>query len=180
MYNPDWPANGSHVNDRYEYIELKNITASPAKLYRDDKALPWRFTEGIEFTFPDEPGVVTIPGNDYIVVVRDPNAFGWRYPGVPAEKILGPYEGRLSNDGERIELSMSGDVDKFGRRHYIMIDRVVYSDGSHPEDCPGGLDLWSKQADGGGKSLTRKAPSNYGNDPNNWTPATPSPGAANP
>jgi len=180
MYNPNWPAGGAYVNDRYEYVELRNITAGPAKLYRDDKALPWKFTQGIDFTFPDEPDAVTIPAGDYVVVVKDPNAFGWLYPTVPADKIFGPYEGRLSNDGERVELSMPGDVDKFGRRHYIMIDRVVYSDGSHPEDCPGGVDLWSKQADGGGKSLTRKAPSNYGNDPNNWTPATPSPGAANP
>ncbi len=32
------------------------------------------------------------------------------------------------------------------------------------------------EADGGGKSLTRKIPTNYGNNPNHWTAATPSPG----
>jgi len=176
MYNPDWPANGSHVNDRYEYIELKNITASPAKLYRDDKALPWRFTEGIEFTFPDHPKEVTIPAGGHLLVVRDPDAFKWRYPAVPEARILGPYIGQLSNDGERIELSMPGDIDKFGRRHYIMIDRVSYSDGSHPQNCPGGVDLWPTAPDAAGKSLTRQVDANYGNDPNNWIAATPTAG----
>jgi len=176
MYHPDWPAGGSYPDDRYEYIELHNITTAPVKLYRDEKQLPWRFTEGIEFTFPDAPQEVTIPPDGRIVLVRDPAAFKWRYPDVPEDKIFGPYEGRLANDSERIELSMPGDTDKFGRRHYIKVDRVAYSDGSHPGSNPGGLDLWPKQADGAGMSLTRIIPAAYGNDPNNWQAAAPSPG----
>jgi hypothetical protein len=61
-------------------------------------------------------------------------------------------------------------------RQYIRIDRVVYSDGQHPENCPGGVDLWPVEADGGGLALTRKVPTDpsttlrtgYGNDPENW------------
>jgi len=177
MYRPDWPTGGNYVNDRYEYVELHNITTEPVKLYRDDKQLPWMFTEAIRYTFPAEPDAVTILPGDYIVVVRDLDAFTWRYPDVPPEKIFGPYEGQLSNEGERIELSMPGDVDKFGRRHYIMVDRVAYSDGSHPQDNPGGVDLWPTAADGTGRSLTRKAPDRYGNDPANWRAAEPSPAA---
>ncbi|MBL7153270.1 MAG: hypothetical protein ISS79_06105, partial [Phycisphaerae bacterium] len=79
-----------------------------------------------------------------------------------------------------LELSMPGDIDKYGRRHYIRIDRVTYSDGSHHDDVPGGVDLWPTEADAGGKSLTRTAPALYGNDPNNWAAAAPTPGAANP
>jgi len=139
-------------------------------------ALPWKFSAGIDFTFPDEPDDVTIAAGDYIVVVRDVNAFTWRYPSVPAEKIFGPYDGKLNNAGERVEISMPGDKDRFGRQHYIRIDRVVYSDGSHHDDAPGGVDLWPAEADGQGKSLTRVAPSLYGNDPNNWTAENPSPG----
>jgi hypothetical protein len=119
---------------------------------------------------------VTIPAGDHIVVVKDPNAFTWRYPDVPAEKIFGPYTGQLANEGEQVELSMPGDIDKYGRQHYIRIDRVGYSDGSHPEDEPGDVDLWPLEADGGGKSLARKVAGLYANDPNNWIPATPSPG----
>jgi len=70
-------------------------------------------------------------------------------------------------------LSMPGDTDKFGRRHYIMVDRVVYSDGSHPEDCPGDVDLWPTEADGGAAALTRILPERYGNDPNNWAAGVP-------
>ncbi|MBN2269737.1 MAG: lamin tail domain-containing protein [Sedimentisphaerales bacterium] len=176
MYNPDWPAGGMYANDRYEYIELYNVTSSPVKLYRDDKALPWQFSEGIEFVFPDAPDEVTIAAHDYIVVVKDVDAFRWRYPSVPAGKIFGPYDGQLSNGGEQVEISMPGDTDTFGRQYYIRIDRVGYSDGSHPQDAPGGIDLWPTQADGTGMSLTLITPNLYGNDPNNWTAESPSPG----
>jgi hypothetical protein len=116
------------------------------------------------------------PAGGYILVVKNPEAFSWRYPGVPAEKILGPYDGKLSNAGERLELGMPGDVDKYGKRYYIRVDRINYSDGFHPEDCPGGVDLWPSEPDGYGKSLTRKVLNDYGNDPDNWIASTFSPG----
>jgi hypothetical protein len=42
------------------------------------------------------------------------------------------------------------------------------------------VDLWPTQADGAGKSLSRKVMTAYGNDPNNWQASNPSPGSANP
>jgi hypothetical protein len=57
---------------------------------------------------------------------------------------------------------------------------VNFSDGWHPEDCPGGVDLWPQEADGGGKSLLRKVPGDYGNDVINWEANDPSPGVVNP
>ena len=167
MYNPSWPVGGSYTNDQYEYVELHNISNEPVTLYRDDKALPWKFTDGIDFTFPEDVPV-TIPAGGYVLVVKDPEAFSWRCPDVPVEKILGPYNGSLNNAGERLELSMPGDVDESGTRYYIRIDRVSYSDGSHPENCPGGIDHWPTTPDGDGESLTRKVSSDYGNDPDNW------------
>jgi hypothetical protein len=71
---------------------------------------------------------------------------------------------------------MPGDVDNEGVRQYIRIDRVNYSDGSHPENCPGGIDLWPTEADGNGMSLVRKVPTDYGNDPENWQASSPTPG----
>ncbi len=178
MYNPSWPVGGPYTNDQYEYVELHNISAEPVSLYNFDTAQPWKFTDGIDFTFPaDVP--VTIPAGGYILVVKDPEAFTWRYPAVPVEKILGPYSGGLNNAGERLELSMPGDVDESGTLYYIRVDRVSYSDGSHPENCPGGVDHWPTAPDGGGQSLTRRVPSDYGNDPDNWTASAPSPGAVN-
>ncbi|MHC4436443.1 MAG: lamin tail domain-containing protein, partial [Planctomycetota bacterium] len=175
MYNPDWPVDSLYPNDLYEYVELKNISAEPVTLYDYDTGKAWKFTDGIEFVFPtDIP--VTIPAGGFLLLAKNPAAFSWRYPNIPAEIIFGPYDGKLSNAGERIQLSMPGDVDLAGERHYIRIDRVNYSDGSHPENCPGLIDLWPVDADGQGASLTRKIAADYGNDPDNWIAAPPSPG----
>jgi hypothetical protein len=188
MYNPSWPiggspspleGRGSYTNDQYEYIELYNISAEPVTLYDYDKAQPWKFTDGIDFTFPED-APVTIPSGGYLLLVKEPDAFAWRYPAVPVEKILGPYSGKLNNGGERLQLSMPGDVDEFGIRYYIRVDRVGYSDGFHPEDCPGGIDLWPREPDSGWVSLSRISPQSYGNDPDNWAASAPSPGITNP
>jgi len=175
MYNPDWPVDSPYTGDQYEYIELHNVTAEAVTLYDHEEGQPWEFSDGIEFTFPAEP-VITIAPGGYLLIVKDPIAFAWRYPGVPAEKILGPYDGRLNNAGERLELIMPGDIDQSGKLYYVRVDRVAYSDGAHPEDVPGAVDLWPTESDGNGQTLTRKVVSDYGNDPDNWIASVPSPG----
>jgi len=170
MYHPDWPVGGSYTNEQYEYIELLNISDAPVILYDYDAGEPWRFTDGIEFTFPDNPPV-TIRAGSCLLVVQNPAAFLWRYPAVPAEQVLGPYDGKLGNAGESLELSAPGDVDEEGKRYYIRVDRIKYSDGSGPAD------LWPAEADGQGQSLTRRVAGGYGNDPANWRSAAPTPGA---
>jgi hypothetical protein len=179
MYNPSWPDGGSYTNDQYEYIELHNISSEAVTLYDFDKGLPWKFTDGIDFTLPEDVPV-TIPSGGYLLVVKEPEAFMWRYPAVPAEIIFGPYSGSLNNAGERLELSMPGDVDGSGNISYIRVDRIRYSDGSHPENCPGDIDLWPKGPDDGWVSLSRISPQDYGNDPDNWTASALSPGIINP
>jgi hypothetical protein len=177
MYHPNWPNNSPYDNEKYEYVELYNITGADVNLY-DEDSIPWKFTDGIEFTFPTDANV---PASGYLLLVKDPVAFEWRYGSMPAGvEVLGPYDGKLNNGGEKLELSMPGDVDDFGTRYYIRVDRVNYSDGSHPEDCPGGVDLWPVEADGGGESLNRLLANRYGNDPNNWDANSPSPGQAAP
>jgi hypothetical protein len=173
MYNP---ATG---NQDEEYIELRNITASYVTLYRIDKFAPWSFTDGIDYTFPVSPPV-TIPANSYLLLVKDKAAFTARYGSISGVEVIESYDGWLSNAGENLQLGMPGDTDALGRRYYIRIDRVNYSDGSHPEDCPGGVDYWPVEADGGGKSLSRKVSTDYGNDVANWQAAAPSPGTVNP
>jgi len=84
-YDPE--DNSQHV----EFIELLNTTAHPIDLSG------WRFDDGVRFTFPQ--GTV-IPGADYLVVAEDPAAVQARF-GVSA---LGPWTGRLDNDGETIVL----------------------------------------------------------------------------
>ena len=171
MYNP---ASG---DERQEFIELHNVGATNVALYDSNEGLPWKFTDGIDYTFPDYPGFTIVAGG-YVMIVKDVTSYIGEY-GMPpfGVTLLGPYDGRLSNAGEKLELSMPGDMDEYGtQRFYIRADRVNYSDGSHHGDAPGGVDSWPMEADGGGMSLTRNVMSLYGNDPNNWTAATPSPG----
>jgi hypothetical protein len=174
MYHPDWPPASIYDNDKFEYVELKNISGSDVTLFNYAEDAPWKLTGGIDFTFPAQVPI-TMAAGGRLLIVKDPEAFMWRYPNIPAWTILGPYDGQLGNDGETLELMMPGDRDEEEVLHYIRVERVVYSDGSHPDDCPGGVDLWPVGADGAGKSLNRVNPSLYGNDPNNWTAGVPSP-----
>jgi hypothetical protein len=167
MYHPDWIYRNPYGNEEFEFIELYNISDAAVTLYDYDEEAAWKFTDGIEYTFPDDPPV-TIPAGGSMLVVRNPDAFTLRNPDIPSYKILGPYDGKLSNGGEKVELSMPGDENEFAELCYIRVDRVGYSDGSHPEDCPGGIDQWPTGPDGSDNSLTRIDANLYGNDPNNW------------
>jgi hypothetical protein len=152
-----------------EYIELYNTTASRVNLY--DANSCWKFTDGIEYTFPSD---ANIPAHGYLLVVKNLTAFNAQYTGVPAGvRKLQWTSGGLDNDGENIEISMPGDIGK-----YISIDRVSYSNGSHPENFDGATDPWSVWANGLGYSLTKVNYSLYGNDPNAWAAYLPSPGQA--
>ncbi len=168
MYNP------ASRGQNEEYVELYNITGDTVNLY-DANNVPWKFTDGIKFSFP--PGT-SIPGHGFMLVVNTtPAYFLTKYPSVPGGvQIFGSFKGQLSNDGEKLQLNKTGDVDEFDTQHYIRVDRVSYSDGSHPENCST-IDPWPVEADGGGNSLTRLHPALYGNDPNNWQAAAPTPGS---
>jgi hypothetical protein len=60
------------------------------------------------------------------------------------------------------------------------VDRVSYSDGTHPGNFENGIDPWPTSADGSGDSLQQKTPmtagQNYSNDAANWQAAAPTPG----
>jgi hypothetical protein len=171
MYNP---ASGGQNE---EYIELYNITSSTVNLYSATN-VPWKFTDGIKYTFP---AGTSIPPHGYLLVVKTtPAYFLTKYPTVPGGiQVLGSYEGYLSNSGEKLELGMPGDIDELGEQHYIRVDRVTYSDGSHPDDSFSS-DPWPVSADGDGDSLHQKTPdnagANYGNDVINWQALAPNPG----
>ncbi|MHC4544682.1 MAG: hypothetical protein ACYSYL_09175, partial [Planctomycetota bacterium] len=99
---------------------------------------PWKFTDGIDYTFSGSSPYVTIPPNGYLMVVKDLVSFIIRYGSMPGGvRVVEDYSGWLSNAGERLQIGMPGDTDEAGTRQYIRIDRVTYSDGSHPEDCRG-------------------------------------------
>jgi len=113
--------------ERGEYLELFN---------RSDRAIDltgFRFTDGIEFAFP--AGTAIGPGA-FLVIARDPGHLRVEY-GI--DNALGPYDGRLDDDGERIELT-----DPLGNP----ADEVEYRD----------ADPWPIWADGLGSSLELRDP----------------------
>ncbi len=168
-FRPDEVTPSLNRDEVAEYIELFNHTKSTVNLY--DPANPsntWKFSKGIDYTFPLG---VSIPAGTHVLVVRtDPDIFRHVH-GIPLTRdIYGPYTDALSNDGEKIELSMPGNPEP-GFVPYIRTEKVNYSDGSHAI----GNDPWPPNADGTlGYSLHRNAPADYGNDVANWQASAPS------
>jgi hypothetical protein len=128
-YNPHQPTDAETQlipgigNDDFEFIELYNSHDSqPINL------LGMRMANGVEFEFPE----FQLQPNSYAVIVDDIPAFQARY-GTSID-ILGQWDGRLSNNGETIEL-----VDGGGN---LLVD-VAYNDN----------DPWSERADGLGATL---------------------------
>ncbi|HYW81350.1 MAG TPA: lamin tail domain-containing protein, partial [Thermoguttaceae bacterium] len=133
MYNPSDPtpaeiAAGYINNDDFEYIEIKNISAT--------ESLPLtnlRLTDGVTYTFSN----VWIDPGEFIVLAKNPAAFGFRYDTF-AGTVVGPYDaGSLNNAGEMLQLdSPIGGI----------IHRFTYKDG------------WYGHTDGDGFSLTIRDP----------------------
>jgi hypothetical protein len=165
-----------------EYVELLNISDGSVTLYDADLGIPWRFTDDpddprIDLRFPaDAP--ITLASGGHLLLVKDSLGFAIAYGDVSGVAMLTWGPGKLPDDGGRIQLSKPGDVADDGTVSWIRVDRVVYSDGSHPEAFGEGIDPWPVEADGRGPSLHRTVPASYGNDPAHWHAATPSPGGA--
>ncbi|HNS19580.1 MAG TPA: lamin tail domain-containing protein [Sedimentisphaerales bacterium] len=167
-----------------EFVELLNISDANVTLYDPSRGTPWRFTDdpenpAIDLLFPADPPVTLAPG-EYLLLVKDVQIFKSQFSSSADVRILSWGMGKLGNAGETIQLSRPGERDSDGVRTWIPVDRIRYSDGSHPEDFPAGVDLWPAQADGQGLSLTRMVPGQYGDNPLNWRALTPSPGTARP
>jgi hypothetical protein len=168
------------ADDDAEYVELLNIGGESVTLLDANTGEPWRFTDstGIAFSFPIDVPVTIEPG-EYLVLARDAQLVRNIY-GVPAAAAVLEWEsGKLSNAGETVTLLKPGDMDAAGRRCWIERDRISYSDGSHGEGMPDGIDSWPPAADGTGLSLSRRFFALYGDDPNNWQAAIPTPGRIN-
>ena len=162
MYNPG-------EDQDLEYIELHNISSSTVSLYNYMVGQPWRISDAVDYQFL--PGA-SIPAGGYIVIAKNCGKFSNLYPTVPSNRIFGPYDGKLSNDGEKINLEMPGDAG-----NYISIDTANYD-----EQAP--WPVWDlipahPNPQGGGASISRLYVDCYSNDPNNWTADQPSPTQVN-
>ena len=84
QYNP--PEAAPH-----EFVELYNSSDSTVDLSN------YAFTAGIDYVFPEN---TLIAPHQYILVVQNPNAGYWR---TLKDRVYGPYSGRLSDQGERLD-----------------------------------------------------------------------------
>lgn len=133
MYHP----HAGQLSAQEQWLELHNRGTTAAQLGG------WKLRDGIDFTFP--AGTSLAPGQ-YLLVTDNPGALASRVSGVP---ILGPFVGKLSHGGERVQL-VDGNTN--------LVDEVSYFDGGR----------WPESADGGGSSLERRSPFSDPAAPETW------------
>ena len=158
MYHP------ASDNDLEEYIEITNIGANPVNL------TGWSFGSGVDFTFPS---VVLMPA-EFLVIAADVASFEASYGVV--DHLIGGWDGRLSNSGERLRLFDASGAE---------VDDLRYADqgewaARQRIDEVRGWD-WNKDHDGGGQSLELILPTISNKHGQNWAASqgAPTPGAAN-
>ncbi|MCO4772571.1 MAG: CotH kinase family protein [Deltaproteobacteria bacterium] len=154
MYHP---VKEEAFEDEHEFIELHNAGDADAQLEG------WSFDQGIDYTF----AVRTLAPGDTVVLAADPGSLFARYP--EPGTVLGPYEGRLSNGGERIRL-----VDADGET----VDSLRYDDEAPwpvGADALGASSRWLpptslplQDHQGRGRSLQRVSFEGASDDPGNW------------
>ncbi|MHB9007817.1 MAG: lamin tail domain-containing protein [Limisphaerales bacterium] len=171
MYHPPaWTTNDPPSS----YVELANLGSQDTPLF--NPAEPdhrWRLAQAVDFEFPRSTrlppaGRVLVVGFDPTVEASTLLAFRHRY-GLPDDvPILGPWQGRLGNADETIEL-LKPDTAGTNGVPYVLVERVHYLD-----HAP-----WPAEADGLGASLQRLRLDGYANEPTNWFASAPTPGAPN-
>lgn len=120
-------------DEALEFIVLKNLEKKKVDLSAWD--IP-----AVGFVFP-KGSALAAKGS--LVVARDPTKLGAAFPDLARLPILGPWNGKLANDGENLRLRDSGrDAD--GKASYPeTVDLVPFRDNSR----------WPEAADGDGASL---------------------------
>lgn len=176
MYHPpDLLANGAFWDaPEDEYLELLNLAAQPVPLF--DSQAPtntWQLRGAVRFQFPTN--FTLAPAERLLIVGFDPVAdaaqaatFRGKYSLAADARLLGPWQGKLDNRGEPLELIQplrfgAGETALFAD---LVVDRVDYRD-----EAP-----WPPGADGFGFALQRRPEHGYGNDPAHWLAAAPTPG----
>jgi hypothetical protein len=134
-------------NDADQYIELYNKGTNTINL------AGWQFNAGVTFTFPS----VTIAPNGYLVVTENMTNLFAKYTNLNSGNTVGNYSGKLSHDGELVQLSMP---QTFYTNTVIMVaeDQVSYGVGGR----------WGEWSAGGGSSLELIDPRSNHRLASNW------------
>jgi hypothetical protein len=185
MYHPPDYTNGAD-NALDEYIELQNITATNVPLYCIHTSEPgygqaartntWRLRDAVDYDFPTNQ--VLAANSRLLVVGFNPTntaqlaAFRTLYNVPTNVPIYGPWQGKLDNSSDSVELKCPDKPDVTSTNviiPYFMVDEINYGDGP----------AWPLAADGLGNSLQRISLTAYGNDPTNWVASGSSAGRTN-
>jgi hypothetical protein len=152
MFHPPDPTNlerlsGFEDSDDFEFVRLTNVGATPLDLRN------LRFTQGITYDFASSAVDAINPGTS-VLVIKNKDAFQYRYGQTYNSTIAGEYAGSFGNGGEVVTLvNVNGAT--------TTIQTFTYNGGAP----------WYKAADGFGPSLMlvdpAAAPAH--NDPANWT-----------
>jgi hypothetical protein len=149
MYHP--------VGNNPEFVELYNPGSAPMPLA--DPVFGgqrWQLAGAVSYTFPE--GAVVPAGGFLVLGGVDPELVRRAY-GIPADvPVVGPWQGKLDNAGERLDLlapvQLAGEAFAKDR-----VETISY----------GTLPPWPSTADGGGPSLERTDPPGYADEPTSWT-----------
>jgi hypothetical protein len=153
-----------HPTEGGEYVVVTNVASIPAPLY--DPAHPenrWKLAgigdDNGTYTFP--AGLILGPGAS-LVVSGDPDAYRAAHGNAVGVPVVGPFDGKLSNEGERLALQQpqppETDPDLAGFVAYADMDFVSY----------GVTAPWPAAANGQGAALVRVDGRAFGSDPANW------------
>lgn len=168
-------ANGLIEDPNEEFIELHNVSASEVALYDTLYATnTWHLEQAVSYSFPE--GSRLGAGAYALVVNFSPTntlqlqTFRAKFAVPGNVAVYGPWSGKLSNTGDSVELYKPDPVQlpphpDAGFVPSVLVDRVHYT-----PNPPWPL------ADGNGLSMHRQAGLIYGNDPANWTAASPTAG----
>ena len=152
-----------------EYIELLNVSDTAVPLFDSSRTNAWRITDGIDFEFSSTTPVTLAPG-ERVLLVKNRSVFLASFDVPAATQIIEWASGRLSNEGESVQMSRPAGMDAAGIRQFARVDRVSY----------GISTPWPSEASGSGQALLKITENKYGNEAANWIAGPPSPGLAVP
>jgi len=161
MYNA--ARTGDAENPTNEFVELFNPLGVSVPLWNESGA--WRLAGGVDFVFPSNT-TLAAGGRLVIVPFAPTNAeamavFRAAYDVPGGTVVVGPYDGRLANGGDRVALQRpqaSDDPLQPEDISWVVVDEVIYFD----------REPWPAEADGNGSPLQRLATTESGNDPASW------------
>ena len=159
----------SITEDDLEFIEIHNPTTEVINL------TGWQLNGGVTYDFPSETTLDA--GQSLVIVSFNPDAsvnaarvaaFQTQYGIDRRAKLVGGYSGQLRDSTEQVQLQRPGSLvpNDPDFLYGLWEDEILYDD----------VAPWPAQADGGGASLTRLLPADFGNAASSWIASQPTPG----